>query len=63
LSSAGISSGDRFVALLGNAVVWLLEALCYKPEGSSPDEVIEFIISLLILSSRTIPMGFTQPLT
>jgi hypothetical protein len=47
----------------GHAVAWLVEALCYKPEGagSSPDEVDFF--NLPNLSSCTMALGSTWPLT
>jgi hypothetical protein len=45
-------------------VVWLLEALCYKPEGpgSIPDEVIGFF-NWPNPSSCAMALGSTQPLT
>jgi hypothetical protein len=44
----------------------LVEAPCYKPEGSGsiPDEVIGFIFSIdVILSAATMALGSAQPLT
>jgi hypothetical protein len=42
----------------------MVEALYYKLEGhSSPDEVNEFFFNLPNPSSRTVALGFTQPLT
>jgi hypothetical protein len=51
--------------LLGKIVVfqiylyyfYLVEALCYKPEGSVPDEVNIFFPNLRNPSSRTRPWG------
>jgi hypothetical protein len=50
-------------AWLGHAVAYLVEALCYKPEGpgSNPDEVDFF--NLPNPSSRTMALGSTQSLT
>jgi hypothetical protein len=47
---------------MGYAVAYVVEALCYKLEGSSPDEV-DFIFICPNPSSRTMALGFTQPLT
>jgi hypothetical protein len=49
---------------LGNAVVYLVEALCYKPEGRLfrvPDEVDFF--NMPNPSSRSMTLGSTQPVT
>jgi hypothetical protein len=49
---------------MGHAVVHLIDAQCYKPEGrgSIPDEVI-VIFNWPNPSSRYMALEFTQPLT
>jgi hypothetical protein len=48
----------------GHAVDELVEALCYKPEGRRFESRMRWIfLNLPNLSSRTMALGSTQPLT
>jgi hypothetical protein len=48
-----------------HAVAWLVEALCYKPEGRRFDSRCghSIFFNLPNPSSRTMALGSTQPLT
>ena len=47
---------------MGHAVVQMVDALCYKPEGLIPDDVIE-VFHWHNPSGRSTALGLTQPLT
>jgi hypothetical protein len=54
----------RLVTYTGHAVAWIFEALCYKPEDRGIESRCHrFFFNLPNPSSRTMLLGFTQPLT